>query len=145
MLVKNLQQNIHNCQEITYSVSMSAYSPENFAEWLDDAFKKSSFKSLAELADKVGLSRATVSSYASARPQTVSNKPSRPKRENVIKIAEALNQEVNRALLITGHAPLSETKPIPKPIIEALAREGELDPNDEILIAEFITRLKQTQ
>ena len=105
MLVRNLQQKIHNCQEITYTFKMFRYSAEDFAKWLDNAFQLSSFKSYSDLADKVGLSRGTVSSYASARPQSTSNKASRPRRENVIKLASALKQDINEALLLAGHAP----------------------------------------
>ena len=86
---------------------MSGFSPETFAKWLTDSFKESTFKSYAEIADAIKVSRTTVSSYATARPQTNSNKPSRPKREIVIRLAEVLNKDVNEALLLAGHAPTS--------------------------------------
>lgn len=86
---------------------MPEFNAEAFANWLNDAYRESKYKSFSELADDVKLSRTTVNGYAKARPQTVSDKPSRPKRENVIQLATKLNKDVNEALLLAGFAPLS--------------------------------------
>ena len=120
MLVNNLQQKRHNRQEITYIFKMSDFKPDLFAKWLNDAYDASRFKSFAELGDTVKLSRTTVSSYAAARPQTASNKASRPRRENVIKLAQALNKDVDEALLLAGHAPISRKMPFPPEIEETM-------------------------
>lgn len=117
---ENLQQKRHYCQELTYTLSMSEYSPENFAKWLNAAFQKSSFKSFAQVADSVNLSRTTVNGYATAKPQSATNKPSRPKRENVIALAKALNKDVDEALILAGHAPLNGTMPFPPEIEEMM-------------------------
>lgn len=86
---------------------MSNFDAEKFADWLQKAFADSPFKTFTELGRKVGLTKATISSYAKATPQTASNKPSRPKRDNVILIAQALKKDVDEALLLTGHSPMN--------------------------------------
>jgi len=138
MLVENLQQKIHICQHKTYTFGMTEpeFDAEPFAKWLNEAFRDSRFKSFAEIAKLIKVSRTTISSYASARPQTVSNKPSRPKRENVIALASALNKDIDEALLLAGHAPNSEIKNIPVRIITE-GFEG-LDADDEDYIVKQI-------
>lgn len=116
-----------------------------FAKWLNNSFENSSFKSFSALADAANLQRSTVSALANAKSQTLTGKASQPKPETVIALAKVLDQDIDKALLLAGHAPINEAPTVPKPILEALAREGTLSPNDEILIAEFIARLKQTQ
>lgn len=108
MSENNLQQTRHNRQEIIYYSSIGMYDPNKFATWLESAFQESRFKSYAELGESAGLSRSTIAAFAKAKKQTANDKPSQPKAENVIKIANALNRDVNEALLSAGHAPLND-------------------------------------
>ena len=83
---------------------MPDFDAVKFAEWMMEAYEKSSFKSYARLGEKVGVSRATISNLIGAKEQYLTGKPSRPKRDLVIKIAAALNADVNKALRLAGHA-----------------------------------------
>lgn len=108
MLINNLQQTIPYRQETIYTMSMAVYDPQVFSDWLDEEFKRSRFKSQAELAAAAGLQRSTISSLINAKIQYATNKSSRPKPETVIRIANALNADINTALLKAGHAPIEE-------------------------------------
>lgn len=110
--INNLQDNVHDCQESIYNRPMALYDAEAFGRWLEEQFRNSKYKSHSELADVAGLKRSTVSALIGAKPQTATNKPSQPRAETVIKIAKALGVDLNEALLLAGHAPLtqSETK-----------------------------------
>lgn len=105
MSIANLQQNIHNRQLLIYNRAMSNYDADKFADWLSDSFNQSTFKSFAALADFTGLSRSTVSALAGAKKQPLTDKPSQPKAETVRSLAKALNEDVDKALLLAGHAP----------------------------------------
>ena len=103
MSVNNLQQTRHNRQEVIYNYPNMDY--ENaFAVWLEAKFQESNFKSYAALGDAAKLSRSTIAALAKKKPQTANNKPSLPRRENVILIAEALKTNVNEALWVAGYA-----------------------------------------
>lgn len=130
----NIQQNIHKRQETTYNFQMPNYDADKFAEWLTSAFENSHFKSFSSLADAAGLTRSTVSSLANARPQSLTNKPSQPSPETVLKLAKALGEDIDQALLLAGHAP--QSSPIPESIA-AIGFNG-LDDEDLKEIAEFI-------
>lgn len=106
MSVANLQQNIPNRQFVIYNCLMQNYDADAFAEWLTTAFSESRFKSFSALADEVGLSRSSVSSWASAKKQSLTDKPSQPKPENVVALAQALSKNVDVALILAGHAPI---------------------------------------
>jgi transcriptional regulator with XRE-family HTH domain len=107
MSVFNLQQKIPLCQLKTYNVVVYNFDAGIFGEWLESNFQKSPFKSYAALGEKIGVSRTTISAIAAARPQSMTGKPSQPKRELVIALATALNADVDQALLLAGHAPTS--------------------------------------
>lgn len=104
----NLQNKIHNCQEVIYNQSMSFFDAKRFAAWLADAYKMSSFKSYAELGEAVNVSRATISNLIGAKDQTLTGKPSKPKPELVERLAKALNTNVDVALSAAGYAPKSQ-------------------------------------
>jgi transcriptional regulator with XRE-family HTH domain len=106
MSVKNLQQKIHTCQLKTYSIDMSNFNANIFAEWLERNYQESSFKSYSEIGNRVGVSRTTVSALAKARPQSVSGKPSRPTRSLVVALANVFNADVDEVLQLAGHAPI---------------------------------------
>ncbi|MBS4027208.1 MAG: hypothetical protein KGZ58_01115 [Ignavibacteriales bacterium] len=107
MSVNNLQQTRHNRQELIYNLQKMSFT-DDFANWLENAYQNSRFKSYAALGKAAGgLSRSTIASLAKAKPQTATNKASRPKRENVIAIAKALNADIDKVLQIAGHAPIN--------------------------------------
>lgn len=91
-----------------YDKTMTEFDAEKFAAWLENAFQNSRFKSYAQLAEFIGVTRTTISTFATARPQSHSGKPSRPKRNNVIALAQALDEDVDKALFLAGHAPQSQ-------------------------------------
>lgn len=128
MSIINLQHRVHNCQEAIYNIGVSNFDARKFADWLEKAFRGSNYKSYSELADNAGLKRSTVSSLVTAKPQTATGKPSQPKADTVMKLARALNEDVDRALLEAGHAPTNiddPRKPRSFPeLIEALEKLG---------------------
>lgn len=105
MSVSNLQQTRPYCQEIIYNLRVPSFDPHGFASWLQDAFRRSHYKSYSELADQAGLKRSTVSALATAKPQTATGNPSRPKSDTVERLAAALGEDIDNALLLAGHAP----------------------------------------
>lgn len=105
MYEAKLQQKEHTCQEILYTVYVNSFDPVAFAAWLEDAFQHSNFKSYSQLADKIGVTRSTISSLATARVQSATGKASQPRAEMVINLANALGVDADTALLKAGHAP----------------------------------------
>jgi transcriptional regulator with XRE-family HTH domain len=87
--------------------TMGNFDAARFAAYLNDAYLRSQFKSHSALATAAGLKRSTVSSLISAKPQSATNKPSQPRAETVIALAQALDLDVDNALLAAGHAPRS--------------------------------------
>lgn len=126
MSIANLQQKLHNRQLPIYNFGMPYFDAVAFAEWLNDAFKNSSFKSFSALAEKTKLQRSTISALANAKPQVLTGKASQPKPETVISLAKALNQDVNKALLLAGHAPLNSAIEKPKTVAEFIHRLNEM-------------------
>jgi transcriptional regulator with XRE-family HTH domain len=104
----NLQQSIPKRQAPIYNVGVSTFDPVRFAAWLGRAYENSRFKSHAALGSAADLSRSTVSGYISAKPNS-GGRPSQPEAETVIRLAKALNVDVNEALLAAGWAPLNRT------------------------------------
>jgi hypothetical protein len=84
---------------------MANYDADKFADWLTDAFARSTFKSYSALADSVGLSRSTVSALAGAKKQPLTDKPSQPKSDTVVRLANALNENIDKVLGLAGYAP----------------------------------------
>lgn len=83
------------------------FSAEDFAQWLTSAYEKSIFKSWRSIAAEIGTSHSTLSRLAGAKSQTLTMKPSQPKPELVIRLATLFGKDVNEALMVAGHAPLS--------------------------------------
>lgn len=142
MSISNLRQNIHNRQYAIYNYLMPIYDADKFAEWLVNSFEKSNYKSYAALADEAGLSRSSVSALAGAKKQPLTDKPSQPKPETVINLANALNEDVNLAMNLAGYASVSKT--IIPDKLAVLDYDG-LDTEDIEDIAEYIEfkRLKK--
>jgi plasmid maintenance system antidote protein VapI len=97
---------------------MAIFDPERFGHYLENKFRESRYKSHTELATAAGLKRSTVSALIGAKPQTATNKPSQPKSDTVIRLAKALNADVDEFLLEAGHAPLNGTRPRPQTVAE---------------------------
>jgi transcriptional regulator with XRE-family HTH domain len=156
MSVNNLHYKIPNCQETIYNNSMPSFDAGRFAEWLEAEFRKSSFKSYSELADRAGLKRSTVSSLVTAKPQSATGKASQPKVNTVTRLATALDVDLDQALLMAGHAPQNPVSPKPKNLgeflgaLEALGieqfqfatRPGALDDYTEDDFEELLERIK---
>lgn len=121
-------------------MSVSSFNPEAFARWLENHFQKSSFKSYAEIGDKVGVSRTTISSLSKARPQSVSGKPSRPRHDLVVALANVLNADVDEALLLAGYAPTqpqANVQMLAARLAESVMAAGYDDLEDEELREDF--------
>lgn len=110
---------------------------------MQESFKESSYKTFTELAEAVKSNKATISRLMNGASQTLTDKPSQPKPDLVIRLAEVFGADVNQILVLAGHAPQNGTQEIPEAVRKAFAREGKLTPNDEILIANFIEMLKK--
>ena len=117
----------------TLSNVNTIYDAQRFAEWLSDAFRRSTFKSWAEVSNAIGSTRSTLSRYAGAKVQLLTNKPSQPSADLCIKLAEAFGEDVNKVLQLGGHA---SENPLPANLI-AEGFEG-LDDDDLKKIVEFI-------
>lgn len=100
--------------------------------------------SKAEVARKTGLSRTYITDLANGTGNTQSGQYNLSP-ETVGKLSKALEISEAEILSAMNYLTSKETVDIPKPIIEALAREGTLSEADEQLIADFITRLKKPQ
>lgn len=97
------------------------------ARWFNDAFERSRFKSLTQLARFVGVHKATLSRIRTGSPHTITGKPSKPRDALIVAIAEALDADVNKGLFYAGHAAFGMPKGKPataKEFIEALADLG---------------------
>jgi hypothetical protein len=94
---------------------------EKFAEWLKNAYEKSSFKTLTALAEAVDSNKATISRLMSAAPQTLTGKPSQPRPALVMRLAEVLGADEIDGLAFAGHASYSRPNRQPKNLAEFLA------------------------
>lgn len=86
----------------------AVYDPVAFGKWLSDVYGKSRFKSWQQVADEVDSSRATLSRYAGVKKQTLTDKPSQPKPDLVIRLAKTFEEDVDKVLKLAGHAPLTQ-------------------------------------
>jgi len=124
-----------------------------FSEWLKTNRKaaKLSQDKLAERINELGksfgfsITSAQISNYEREYDKDQDGNPTRPKEKFVELAAQVLSRPIDEAKIAANYAPGSDSAAVPKPILEALAREGSLSSNDEQLIADFIIRLKQTQ
>ena len=114
-----------DCKERAYATlfralanPMAIFDPERFGRYLENKFRESRYKSHTELATAAGLKRSTVSALIGAKPQTATNKPSQPKADTVIHLANALKADVDEFLLEAGHAPRSDTRRRPQTVVE---------------------------
>ena len=113
-----------------------------FGEWLLRHRKALEMKQ-SDVASRANVSVSYISTIERDQPHSITGAKLTPEREKVIAIAKAVNGDINEALELCGYSSDKPLADVPKPIIEALAREGTLHPDDEILIADFITRLKR--
>lgn len=90
-----------NIEDVAYDPAQ--INAEAFAKWLSDAYRRSSFKRIRDLARAVDSNPATISRLMNAAPQTLTNKPSKPKLQLVKKLAEALEADEGEGLFYAGH------------------------------------------
>lgn len=76
---------------------------EAFAKWLKDAYQKSSFKTITQLAEAVQSNKATISRLMTGASQTLTGKPSKPRVDLVMRLAEALGVSETEGLYYAGH------------------------------------------
>lgn len=88
----------------------AVYDPQEFAEWLTQAYEASPFKSWQAVADRVSTTRSTLSRLAGAKPQSITGKPGQPNAQLVIDLAKLFHQDVDTALIKGGHAPIGRTE-----------------------------------
>lgn len=81
-----------------------------FSKWLQNAFRKSSFKTITELAEAVASNKATISRLMNGAAQTLTGKPSQPKAALVILLAHVLNADAGEGLYLAGHSVYSIEK-----------------------------------
>jgi hypothetical protein len=91
---------------------MGNFDALKLAKHLQNAFEKSNFKSYTKLAETLKSNKATVSRTLTASVQTLTGKPSQPKREFLIDISRELKTDVNETLILGGYAPLETQTPI---------------------------------
>jgi transcriptional regulator with XRE-family HTH domain len=136
---------------------MSLFSAQEFASWLKDGFDKSPIKTYTELASAVGSNKATISRLINGSAQTLTERPSQPRPELVIKLARTLGLPVNQGLTLAGHSPIDEgASSKPKNLGEFLAalealgieqfqfatKPGALDDYTEDDFEELLERIK---
>jgi DNA-binding XRE family transcriptional regulator len=106
---------------ISYIIkNVSIFNPESFAEWLNNSFRNSTFKSWADVATRIGTTRSTLSRYAGAKLQTLTGKASQPSPELCIKLAKLFNADIDKVLMLGGHAPQNNNQPQFNPEISQL-------------------------
>lgn len=115
------------------------FDAKKFSEWLKKEFDGSRYKTITELAEAAKSNKATISRLMSGASQTLTNKPSQPKRMLVKKLAELFEQDVNEVLMSAGYAP-ENIKPYPKELV--MDYDG-FDDDDLKEIAAFIQFRKQ--
>ena len=96
----------------TISNVHTTYDPVAFGKWLTEAFEESQYKSWQQVANALGkirgATRSTLSRYAGAKPQHLTDVPSQPKPALVIALAKLFDKNVNEALALAGHAGLTD-------------------------------------
>lgn len=127
-----------------FNVTVLPENMENLGDLIRRRMNDVGISSKSELARRLGKSAAYVGDLINNTAKTKSG-TYLPSPEVVGKLSEVLDVSESEILNAVGYMSSNESAAVPKPILEALAREGTLSPNDEILIAEFIARLKQTQ
>lgn len=97
--------------------------------------------SMPQLAVLVKTNKQTINRWEKATPQSLTGKPSIPKREDVIELATALCTDPDEALLIAGYAPINS--PLP-PEIALVGFDG-LSKEDFQRIADYMILLKKAK
>jgi transcriptional regulator with XRE-family HTH domain len=114
-----------------------------FGEFLKK-WRKAKGMTQPELAKAAGINISYVSNLERNFSANKKGVP-QPSRDLCKRFAKVLEVPEADVLLAANYAPDNGSDAVPKPILEALAREGKLNPDDAERIADFILRLKQTQ
>jgi transcriptional regulator with XRE-family HTH domain len=115
---------------------------KSFAEWLKAARKKS-YLSMETLGAKVGVSKQYISVLEKGDPHPLTNKPVKPKREVVEKIAETTGADLNEGLQAAGYA--IEINIPEKIIIEGFAGFDESDVDKMVAYIRFTKEQKKKE
>ena len=95
-----------------------------------------------DLATAVGVNVSYISNLE--RDFSANTKSGKPTASETLteKFAKILGVEVDEVRVAAGYAP-KNTPPVPKPILDALARSGSLSDKDAILIAGIIDQIEK--
>lgn len=115
------------------------FNAQEFAKWMEQSFADSRFKTQTELVKAVKSNPATISRLMTGKSQYLTDKPSQPDKELIIRLAKEFGKNVDEALLLAGYAPNNTVLP------EELAITGfdGLDKDDLKEIAAFISFKRQ--
>ncbi len=91
-----------------------SFNAEQFAKWLSKTYSNSSYKSWEDVAKavrKIGGSttRASLSRYAGAKKQLLTDKASQPNPSICKYLAEVFDVDADKVLILGGHAPQNKT------------------------------------
>lgn len=120
-----------------------SFNPEQFAKWLTDAFTNSKFKSLADLAEKAGTTRSTVSRLAGAKKQGLTGKASRPNIETVDGLARALNRPIEEARIAAGHSPSATLDEDDKRVMALFLKHRQLKPEQKAAFRPIVKMIER--
>jgi len=84
---------------------MANFDAETFARWMQENYSKDKYGNYENFAKIIKSNPATISRLMTAKKQTLTDKPSQPKRDLVIRLAEEFNKDIDEALLLAGYAP----------------------------------------
>lgn len=142
-------QNINNCQVLAYKkISHSGLDfckllanvkQENLTELVQRRLKELGLKK-SHLAEKTGLSRTYITDIANGTGNTQSGQY-RPSPEVISSLSKHLQVSEIEILNAIGYSSESKQQSIPKPILEAIGKQGEISDRNANLIANFIDML----
>ncbi len=138
---------VYTSNEKSYKISniVNKFDADAFANWFKPCYlqgkKDSRYGSYKELAEKVGSNEATLNRLANAADQSITQKPSQPGKDLVIKLAEFYGADVDKTLVLAGHAPKNGSQ-FPEPIVAALSKPGDLSEKSVQAVAALINVLR---
>lgn len=116
---------------MNYNVAVMSRNYKTFGQWLKSHRQQLDLYQ-SHVAKKAGVSTSYVSNIERTQPHTVTGRPIHPERDKVIALAQAVEGNVDEALLLAGYAPVSEPDQL-----QILSFEG-LDERDIWEINELI-------
>lgn len=89
------------CYKISNTVAL--FNADGFAQWMKKHWDDSKYKNYKDLANEAKSNPATISRLMNASKQTLTDKPSQPKKDLVERIAKAFQADINEALRLAGY------------------------------------------